>query len=217
MAAEPFVPALAVRCIFKGMDRGRACDFSLWAVASPPIAPPYADLVALNGALVTALTGNAFLANLASRYVMTGVECHDASVERGESVYAVLALAGTAVGSLPTSTAAKVLIEPAGGSGFRRPSQTFIPSLPQAGLDSGADDNTLSAAYITAAHVFIGSINEAMGTVGSYLLGVVSKRLNAAPRATALCAQALNWSARPTVATQVRRLRRVSRSEATSP
>jgi len=209
-----FVPVLGVKLIVRGTNQGRPQSFSLWAGKAVPIAPAYADLTGLAAAVGGALTGNAFLADFAASLAITGVEAHDASAERGPSATYPLALVGTAATANPNATAAKVFLTPAGSAAFRRPSQVYLPALPASATGTADQSDTLTAAYIAASQTFIGTLQAAIASVGTFELVAVSKYFNAAPRGTALMAPVATIVTRPTVATQIRRQRRVHRTGA---
>lgn len=206
-----FVPVLGSRIIVKGTDQNRSASFSLWACKAIPGAPTYAELVALAGAVAGVIPGNAFLAHIGVPFTFTDVEAHDASVVRGPSAHSGLSTAGTGTDILPTSNSPKIILAPAGGAAFRRPSQTFLPAPDNTAISGSGTANTLAASYITAAQTFIGTLQSAIAGVGTYELSAVSRFFNGAPRGSGLIAPVSTIVCRPTIGSQVRRLRRVSR------
>lgn len=206
-----FVPADAIKILMRGTDQTRAISMALWAVKSPAAVPTASELSALATAIGTNIPANGFLAFMSPSFTWTEVECRDASVERGPSATEPMVAPGTAADGNPSAIAAKGIIEPALGVFQFRPSQTFIPGVPVSALTEPGSD-TLTSAYLTAADDFLASIDGLITTVAGYALGCVSKNIHGLPRTpTALVSQASGHSVRPTVATQVRRLRRVPR------
>lgn len=210
-----FVPVPGARIIIKGQDQGRPWSLSLWAVDSLlATAPTYGNLSAISTAVAGALTGNAFLGFMGNSCTITSVEVRDASTERGLAAITPVTLTGTGGASAPNSTCAKVYIQPAPGTPFRRPSQTFLPAVPTSALVESATPNTLNSTYITAAEAFITSMAGAIaGAVANWVLAAASQRFNGLPRVTGLIVPYVSSVTRALVATQVRRLRRVGRKE----
>lgn len=210
-----FVPVPAARIFIRGMNQGRPWSMSLWACNSIlPVAPTYGDLSAISTTVAGALTGNAFLGFMGNSCTITEVEVRDASSERSVGAVTAIPLTGTGGASAPSSTSAKVLIQPAPGTPFRRPSQTFLPGVPVSALTESADSNELNSTYIAAAEAFLTSIAGAIAAaVANWVLAAASQRLNGVPRVVGLVVPYVSVVTRALVATQVRRLRRVGRKE----
>lgn len=170
-----------------------------------------AELASLNTAVHTWLTTDwAPVTN--AGVTATLIEAQDWSVDLGPKVETAVSVAGTlgtAPSGLPSAIAARIVLTPA-SSGLRHPGAMF-----QTGIDStqanGTD--TLTGGAITALNSAYAALLSAISSVGipSLVPVVASFRLHKLPRVPAVGFPIGSAIARPKLATQVRRFRRVPR------